>query len=265
VEVQQADDHGDDCIGSKALLEYKRADGFTPAAVEDTEDVALAVPAARVEPTKDTTVPPHVDEGREASPRGLVDAAETPAPVAKPVSSEAVVGEEEASPPGPVTVEVEDVGARTLDEPTAVVQGLAVPETVARATTPEIQVAEETGASLSQSAAGGDARTLELVCSWWAATTGLDANSEDDKEAMAHHTLERGMTWACPAFDELILPATSVNFLVKGFFFDSTIFSSFTSCSGSVGCRRSSLQVGSMLARCANSARSGPSWRCNLS
>jgi hypothetical protein len=66
---------------------------------------------------------------------------------------------------------------------------LAVPETVARAIALEIQVAEETEASLSQGAAGGDARTLELACSSWATTTGLDADSEDDEEAAAHHTL----------------------------------------------------------------------------
>jgi hypothetical protein len=98
------------------------------------------------------------------------------------------------------------------------VQEFAVPETVARATTPEIQVAEETGASLSQGAAGGDARTLELACSSWATTTGLDADSEDDKEAAAHQTLESGMTWERRAFDELILPATLVSFLVKDSF-----------------------------------------------
>jgi hypothetical protein len=47
------------------------------------------------------------------------------------------------------------------------------------------------------------------------ATSGLDVNSEDDEEAAARNTLERGMTWARRAFDELILPATSVCFLVK--------------------------------------------------
>jgi hypothetical protein len=88
----------------------------------------------------------------------------------------------------------------------------------ARATTPEIQVAEETGASLSQGASGGVARTLELACTSWAATSGLDTDSEEDEEATTRHTLERGMTWARRAFDELILPTTSVSFLVKDSF-----------------------------------------------
>jgi hypothetical protein len=137
----------------------------------------------------------------------LVEVTETPVPVEKPVSVEAIAGEEETPPLGPIAVEVEDVEARALDESVADVRELAVPETVTRATTPEIQVAEETGASLSQGTAGDDARTLELVCSSWATTTGLDADSEDDEEAAACHTLERGMTWARRAFDELILPA----------------------------------------------------------
>jgi hypothetical protein len=221
---------------SKALQEYERVAGFAPAAAEDTEDVALTAPTARVEPTEDSTASPHVDEGQEASPLGPVEAAETPALIAEPVSAEAAAGEEETSPPSPVTVEVDDVETRALDEPATSAQGLVVPESMARAITPEIQVAEETGASLSQGAAGGHAQTLELTCSSWATTTGLDADSKDDEEAAARHTLERGMTWARRAFDELILPATSVSFLVRGFFFDSTTFSSFTSCSVSVGC-----------------------------
>jgi hypothetical protein len=77
---------------SKALQEYERAGGFASAAAADAEDVALAALAARVEPTEDASVPPHVDEGREASPPRPVEATETPAPVAKPVSAEVVVG-----------------------------------------------------------------------------------------------------------------------------------------------------------------------------
>jgi hypothetical protein len=76
-------------------------------------------------------------------------------------------------------------------------------------------VAKETEASLSQGAAGGETRTLEFVCTSWAATSGLDADSEDDEEAATCHTLECGMTWARRAFDELILPTTSVSYLVK--------------------------------------------------
>jgi hypothetical protein len=116
-------------------------------------------------------------------------------------------------------LKVEDFATRALDELAAVVQEFAVPETVDRATTLEIQVAEETRGSLSQGATGGDARTLELTCFSWATTTGLDADSEDDEEAAARHTSERGMTWARRAFDELILPATLVSFLVKNSFF----------------------------------------------
>jgi hypothetical protein len=38
------------------------------------------------------------------------------------------------------------------------------------------------GASLSHSAAGGEARTLELAHTSWAATSGLDTDSEEDEE-----------------------------------------------------------------------------------
>jgi hypothetical protein len=203
---------------SKALQEYERASSFASAAAADAEDVAYAGPAAREEPREDAFAPPYVDTGREASPPRPVEAAETPAPVMKPVLAEAVVGEEETSPPSPVTVEVEGVEARVLDEPAAVAQESAVPETVARAATSKIQVAEETGASHSQGATGGEARTLELTCTSWAATSGLDVDSEDDEETAMRHTLERGMTWARRAFDELILPTTSVSFLVKDSF-----------------------------------------------
>jgi hypothetical protein len=166
---------------SKVLQEYERAGGFASAAAADAEDVALATPAACEEPREDASAPPHVDEGREASPPRPVEAAETPAPVAKPVSAEAIVGEEGTSLPGPVIVEVEGVEARMLDEPAAVAQESAIPETVARAATPEIQVAEEMEAPLSQGATGGEAWTLELACTSWVATSRLDADSEDDE------------------------------------------------------------------------------------
>jgi hypothetical protein len=37
-------------------------------------------------------------------------------------------------------------------------------------------------------------------------------DAEDDEEVVARNTLERGLEWARCAFDELILPATSVIF-----------------------------------------------------
>jgi hypothetical protein len=181
---------------SKALQEYEHAGSFASAAAADAEDVALAAPAAREEPRADASAQPHVDEGREASPPRPVEATETSAPIAKSVSAEAVVGEERISPPDLVVVEAEGVEARVLDEPTAVAQESAVPKTVARAATPEIQVDEETRVPLSQGATGGKARMLELACTSWAATFGLDADSEDDEEATARHTLEREMTLA---------------------------------------------------------------------
>jgi hypothetical protein len=57
---------------------------------------------------------------REASPPRLVEAAETPAPVAKPVSVEAVVGEKGASASDLVAAKVEGVEARVLNESASV-------------------------------------------------------------------------------------------------------------------------------------------------
>jgi hypothetical protein len=51
---------------------------------------------------------------------------------------------------------------------------------------------------LSQGAAGGEAQVLELAYTLWAATSGLGDR----------------LNWVRRTFDELILPATSVSFLV---------------------------------------------------
>jgi hypothetical protein len=83
-----------------------------------------------------------------------------------------------------------------------------------RATSTEIQGAEEAGAALLQGAASGEARALELACTSWAATSGSGNDTEDDEEVATCNTLECGLDWARCAFDELILPATLVSFLV---------------------------------------------------
>jgi hypothetical protein len=245
---------------SKALQEYERAGGFTPAVASDATETALAAPEAHVELTTDVPVLAPVNEGREASPPQLVETAEAPAPVAEADAAEAVVVAEGSSPPRTVAVEAEGVEARVPGELVTVVQESATPGTMTRVASPEILEAEETGASLSQGATSCEARTLELACASWAVTSGLDANSEDDEEVAACHTLECGMTWARDAFDELILPATSVSFLVKDYLLDSAVFLGYASYLVLVSCRPSSLQAetcprGAQTPREADSAR----------
>jgi hypothetical protein len=147
-----------------------------------------------------------------------VEAVGAPAPIAEPSATETVVGREGTSPPRPVAAEAKGVETVVLDEPATVAQESAIPETMTRATTPEIQEAEEMGASLSQGEVGGEAWTLELACTSWAANSRLDTDSEGDEEAAASHTLEHGKTWARRAFDKLILPATSISSLAKDSF-----------------------------------------------
>jgi hypothetical protein len=87
------------------------------------------------------------------------------------------------------------------------------PEGTTRAASPEIQEAEkDTGAALSQGAASGEAQALELTCTPWAAAFESGDDTEDNEEVAARSTLERGLEWARRAFDELILPSTSVSF-----------------------------------------------------
>jgi hypothetical protein len=68
---------------------------------------------------------------------------------------------------------------------------------------------------LLQGAAGGETQTLELAHTSWAATSEPSDDAEDDEETAMRKTLERGLNWARRAFDELILPATSVSFLAQ--------------------------------------------------
>jgi hypothetical protein len=191
---------------SKALQEYESAGGFSSAVGAEVADAALVAPVGLPEPTVGASAQLAVDGGLEAPPPEPAKATDAPTPVAEAGASEAIVGEEASSPPHPVAVDAESVEVRIPDEPAAVAQGPVTPETATRAASPEIQEVEEAGASLSQGVAGNEARTLELACVSWAASSGLGADSEDDKEVAARNTLERGMTWVHRAFDELILP-----------------------------------------------------------
>jgi hypothetical protein len=65
---------------------------------------------------------------------------------------------------------------------------------VTRVASPEIQDAEEdAGATLLQGAVSGEALTLELACTSWAATSESGDDAEDDEEVAACNTLERGL------------------------------------------------------------------------
>jgi hypothetical protein len=101
------------------------------------------------------------------------------------------------------------------DEPIATLLKRVAPEYTTRATSPEIQEAEEgAGVALLRGAASGEAQTLKLACTSWAAPSRSGDDTEDDEEIAPLNTLERRLDWARHAFDELILPATSVSFLV---------------------------------------------------
>jgi hypothetical protein len=200
---------------SKALQEYERTGGFAPAIAAETVYATLETFVAHVEPTADVSAPPPADEGREMSLPQSEEAAEAPVSVIEAGAIEAVVGEVGSSPPRPIAAEAEDVETRVLDEPAAAIQELAASEMVTRAVSPKIQKAEEMRTHLSQGVVGGGAQSLELAWAPWAATSGLGVDSEDDEEVVACNTLERGLTWAHRAFDDLILPATSISFLVE--------------------------------------------------
>jgi hypothetical protein len=123
---------------SKALQEYKRTSGFSPAAGAEGADAALVMPMAHVEPTAGVSAPSPVDEGLEVPPPQPAKATDAPASVAKASSSEAVVGEEASSSPRPVVADTKSVKVRVLDEPFVVAQGSVALETVTRTASPEI-------------------------------------------------------------------------------------------------------------------------------
>jgi hypothetical protein len=201
---------------SRALQKYESAGGFSSAAGAEAVDAALVAPVGLTEPTVGASAPPTVDEGLEAPPLRSTEATDAPAPVAEAGASKDIVREEVSLPPCPVVVDIDSIEVRIPDEPASVAQGPSAPETETRVASPEIQEVEEVGASLSQGVVGDEARTLELACDSWAASSRFGADSEDDEEVATRNTLVRGMTWARHAFDELILPSTSVSFLVRG-------------------------------------------------
>jgi hypothetical protein len=74
----------------------------------------------------------------------------------------------------------------------------------------------------------GGARISDLARSTWAAAFEADTSGEEDEETAACRSLERGLLWTRCAFDELILPVTTVSpFEAVAY---SCLFSSFEFC-----------------------------------
>jgi hypothetical protein len=126
---------------------------------------------------------------------------------------EGVAGRVEPSSPRSITTAAEKI--LVLSQPVAASQECDATEGTTRAASPEIQEAEEgLGAGLSQGAMSGEAQALELTRTPWAAAFEVGDDVKEDEEATACNTVEHGLEWVRRAFDELILPATLVSFLV---------------------------------------------------
>jgi hypothetical protein len=146
---------------------------------------------------------------------------------------EEVVGVAEPSSVQPAAIAEEEEDAPEMNQPTVVLQDRDASEDVARAVSQEIQeTGESSGAALPQDVRGGDAWVLDLARVPWTAVFEVGDDIEDDEEAVACNTLERGLAWACHAFDELILPTTSVSSLITNDL--SSISSAFLRCVTSI-------------------------------
>jgi hypothetical protein len=194
----------------QALHQYERAGGFSSSSALEVAEMVLEESTAGTESVADASVSPPTSEGQEASLPQPAEAAKTTVVAAATGAAEGVVGEVGLSSPRLFVVSVDE--AVEPEESAAALQERVAPKEATRSTSPEIQeVEEDAGAALLQGAVGGEARTLELACTSWAATSEPGGDAEDDEEVAAHNTLERELNWACRAFDELILPATSVS------------------------------------------------------
>jgi hypothetical protein len=202
-----------------------------PPVPRQDEGAGGSVPPTVLEAAKGDSVviePPPISAG-ESTNAPLLQPAEagmdTPTPSVVGVVEGVVEGVgPSSSQPAAATAEEVPV----LSQPTAAPQECDAPEGTTRAASPqerdapggttttaspEIQeVVENSGATLPRGIRSGEAQALELACVPWAAAFKVGDDTEDDEKAEACNTLERGLAWARRAFDELILPATSVSF-----------------------------------------------------
>jgi hypothetical protein len=176
---------------SKALHEYERAGGFAPPATSEAAKVVTKGHVAGTELAVDAPTPPPTGERREAPLPQPTEAAKTTAVVAATGTGEVVVGVAGSSSSRPVSAGDDEVCVP--NEPTVAVQEKIAPEDTTRAASPEIHEVEEVGAAVLMGAVGGEVQSLELACTSWVATSGSGVDAEDDEEAAACNTLERGL------------------------------------------------------------------------
>jgi hypothetical protein len=100
----------------------------------------------------------------------------------------------------------------TTSPPTATSQEPSALKSAATTTSPEIQEIEEgLGGAQLREPEDGDAWILDLTHFSWTAAFEAGDDAEGGEESAACNTLERGLSWVCHAFDELILPAMTVS------------------------------------------------------
>jgi hypothetical protein len=141
-----------------------------------------------------------VEASAASPPPSMAGTAEEVVGTAKPSSAEPIVATEEEVP--------------VLSQPAMVALERDAPEGTTGASSPEIQEAEESsGGALPRDVKGSEVRALELACTPQATVFEVGDDVEDDQEAAACNTLESRLEWVRCAFNESILPATSVSFL----------------------------------------------------
>jgi hypothetical protein len=176
----------------QALQQYERAGSFAPSAALEAAEAVPEAPVAGKESIAYASAPPSTSEGQEASLPKPAEAAEPTASATVASAVEGIVGEVGSSLSRSVAAGADEVLAP--DEPAIALQEGVVPEDTARAVSSEIQEAEEgVGAALLQGAASGEAQTLELACTTWAATSESGNDTEDDEESATRNTFERGL------------------------------------------------------------------------
>lgn len=105
---------------------------------------------------------------------------------------------------------VDEAAPATNPQPTVWQEHIAL-GSAARATSPEIQeTGEVSSVARPWKPEEGDALILDLAYTSCAATFEAGIDADEDEESALCHSLESGLTWAHRAFDELILPATTV-------------------------------------------------------